>query len=192
MSGFLTKVSIKETKTTGSKRRWCVLKDNFLFYFKSQQEKTPNGVVAVEYYILVTDKADRQFQLAPAPGCPFPRITTTYEFSADSENEYKEWVKALRDRVSAFLLLSTLFVFSPPTLPTSFSYGKSATGGKEASVIGVLFSFLVLNSDTLSAGKKVFGVPLAKVLRRKDRLTCPLPAVMEKTIKYLEDSGGLF
>jgi len=54
----------------------------------------------VEFYALLLEKADNHFSLTPAPGNPFPRLTTTYEFSADSEAEYKEWVSALRDKVS--------------------------------------------------------------------------------------------
>jgi len=46
-------------------RRYCVLKDNFLAYFKNQSDAIPAGVIAVDYHVvkLVEDKPTKQFSL---------------------------------------------------------------------------------------------------------------------------------
>jgi len=46
-------------------RRWCVLKDNFLAYFKNQSDTVPAGIIAVDYHVmkLVEDKNTKQVSL---------------------------------------------------------------------------------------------------------------------------------
>jgi len=51
MKGWLIKRSIKGTRKTGYKKRWCILSHNFLLYFeKNDPSSFPLGMFAVDFY----------------------------------------------------------------------------------------------------------------------------------------------
>lgn len=98
VSGWLTKISVKEGKTTGAKRRWCVVSDSFLFYFKGQTGQ-PAGVVPLEYYSLNVEKgAGRsQFELAYT-GLGFCRFRPNFVFTSESQMDLDKWSTNVRSR----------------------------------------------------------------------------------------------
>mmetsp|Transcript_17832 Transcript_17832/g.45388 ORF Transcript_17832/g.45388 Transcript_17832/m.45388 type:complete len:758 (-) Transcript_17832:168-2441(-) len=97
VDGFLQKMSIKEGKSTALKKRYCVMSDNFLFYYK-QQSGSPSGVVPLEYYnVLRNDEGGRcGFTLEYAKGSGMLAKSPTYVMTAENAREREAWVAAIR------------------------------------------------------------------------------------------------
>eukprot|EP01104_Vermistella_antarctica_P011350 TRINITY_DN3158_c0_g1_i2.p1 TRINITY_DN3158_c0_g1~~TRINITY_DN3158_c0_g1_i2.p1 ORF type:complete len:589 (+),score=112.43 TRINITY_DN3158_c0_g1_i2:277-2043(+) len=95
--GTLSKVSVKDGKMTKKKKRWCVLNDTYLYYFTSQNDSSPSGIVPVEYYTVSPGpQVDKfQFELAPT-GASFSKVSTVYIMAADDEREMRLWIDAIR------------------------------------------------------------------------------------------------
>jgi PH domain len=138
VDGFLQKLSIKEGKSTALKKRFCVLTDNFLYYYK-QQSGSPSGVVPLEYYnVLRNDDGGRcSFLLEYAKGSGMLAKAPTYVMTAENARERETWVAAIRR---------------------------------------ICFS---------GAGKNVFGVPLTKLLARKDQ-KLEVPILVRDALTYLD------
>jgi hypothetical protein len=67
-AGWLVKKSIKHDKVTKNKRRWCVLADLRLYYFKSNTALArPAGVIFLEYYSVSDKSMSGQFLLQHLP-----------------------------------------------------------------------------------------------------------------------------
>eukprot|EP01103_Thecamoeba_quadrilineata_P008064 TRINITY_DN17852_c0_g1_i1.p1 TRINITY_DN17852_c0_g1~~TRINITY_DN17852_c0_g1_i1.p1 ORF type:complete len:606 (-),score=137.21 TRINITY_DN17852_c0_g1_i1:59-1876(-) len=93
IEGWLTKSSQKIDKQTNQKKRWCVLHDNFLYYFKNPTEKAPAGIISVEYYH-IHEKKDKEFSLSPATHTHLP----SFLLQAETDGECRDWIKAIRER----------------------------------------------------------------------------------------------
>jgi hypothetical protein len=78
----------------GFQRRWFILRGNLLFYYEKRGDKEPVGVIVLEgCTIEVADCEDVDnyaFQIT-FPGSAM----RTYVFSADSQENLEEWMKAL-------------------------------------------------------------------------------------------------
>lgn len=69
-TGWLIKQSRhKEDKLTARKRRWFVLVENFLYYFKTEEQPSPTGIVPLEYYTSTLDT----FRYSSSPDIPAMR-----------------------------------------------------------------------------------------------------------------------
>ena len=97
LSGYLTKYSIKENKTTGKKKRYCIFKDNFIFYYSSDKSGTePSGLFMIDYYTVKKNIAKKSFELVfqiNAKETFLPKTTyhTTYVLSANEEQQIDKW-----------------------------------------------------------------------------------------------------
>ncbi len=109
-AGYLVKKSIKNDKVTKNKKRWCVLADQRLFYFKSNAGSSrPAGVILLEYYT-VSDKAmSGQFMLQhSSESRGSPDFVLSLETFAEQELEAWKW--AIRERCEAMPLMGVSLV----------------------------------------------------------------------------------
>eukprot|EP01091_Cochliopodium_minus_P015585 TRINITY_DN5592_c0_g1_i1.p1 TRINITY_DN5592_c0_g1~~TRINITY_DN5592_c0_g1_i1.p1 ORF type:complete len:349 (+),score=116.91 TRINITY_DN5592_c0_g1_i1:449-1495(+) len=96
-SGYLTKYSVKENKTTGKKKRYCIFKDNFIFYFKTDKNGTePSGLFMVDYYTIKRGQNKKLFELtfqlsALDTFLPKSTVHTTYVLGAKDEQQMEKW-----------------------------------------------------------------------------------------------------
>jgi hypothetical protein len=99
-SGWLVKKSIKNDKVTKNKKRWCVLSECRLYYFKSNTSVSkPAGVVLLEYYSVSDRSMSGQFLLQHNPeagGRAAPDFVLSLESFA--EKELDDWKWAVRER----------------------------------------------------------------------------------------------
>lgn len=110
--GWMTKKSIKKDKATKNKRRWIVLTDWMLYYFKSNTSTSkPQGVVPLEYYS-VNDKAmSGQFMLQHQQDA-FCARSPDFVLSTDTQSpdELDEWKVAIRERCDCVPLFGVSLV----------------------------------------------------------------------------------
>jgi hypothetical protein len=100
--GWLTKRSIVDGKMTPTKKRYCLVKDNFLWYYKSIQQPYANGVIALEYYFLTGDRSADKLEMKLTPsGICFYNPLQVYFFNASSSTEYDEWLGVLKERCAS-------------------------------------------------------------------------------------------
>jgi hypothetical protein len=86
--GFLLK---KGQVNKAYQRRYFKLRGKYLYYFKSQEDLQPKGSIALSNVDIKEDpKKKWQFILA---GNSLPRM---YELTAESEEEYQEWLQHIR------------------------------------------------------------------------------------------------
>ncbi|MDP2438532.1 MAG: hypothetical protein Q8P67_22540 [archaeon] len=97
-SGYLTKVSVKQGKITSPVKRWCLLIDNYLLYYKNQAGP-PSGFVLLEHYSLCLDKSagKNQFELAYT-GMGFCHFRPNFIFNTDNNPDLDRWSSAIRSR----------------------------------------------------------------------------------------------
>lgn len=102
--GFLIKQSIKSSKETGEKRRWIILKENFLLYYGSQNDAAAAGIVPLEYYNVSiatpTGKKEGMAAFELTPTGTLSKSNVVYRFVSDSEAEVRDWVRLVKDRTS--------------------------------------------------------------------------------------------
>jgi len=98
--GWMTKTSQKgEAKMTGMKKRWCVLKDNFLFYFPSNKSGSkPNGVLDLEYASISREGLNIKLDIGPE--FSFVNQNRLYNFVGEAERDVAEWFLALKHHCS--------------------------------------------------------------------------------------------
>ncbi|KAL6065530.1 PH domain-containing protein [Balamuthia mandrillaris] len=113
------------TKQGGSykswKKRWCVLKDGTVFYFKNPKATTPKGTIDLEPTSQVTEttltKKKFAFQVKTAQ--------RTFVIYADSDSIKASWVSALQSAVES------LKAGASRGGGASYSTTSSSAGGKE-------------------------------------------------------------
>jgi len=106
LSGYLIKSSIKNDRQTPTKRRWCVLKDHFLYYFKGSSG-SPSGVIPLEFYgayqesddpltlRLVANQFDKNNMLmAEAKGA--------FLLKFESQKQFEEWFPIISQHCSNY------------------------------------------------------------------------------------------
>jgi len=93
--GWMIKNSQKgNKKVTGDKKRYCVLDDNFLFYFSGNKGNTkPAGVIDLEYYN--ASKENNAIKLETADFA-FSNLKIIYTFMCDNEKDTADWYTCLR------------------------------------------------------------------------------------------------
>eukprot|EP01091_Cochliopodium_minus_P009002 TRINITY_DN2134_c2_g1_i2.p1 TRINITY_DN2134_c2_g1~~TRINITY_DN2134_c2_g1_i2.p1 ORF type:complete len:1422 (+),score=367.59 TRINITY_DN2134_c2_g1_i2:21-4286(+) len=99
LQGFLTKNggSFKSWK-----RRWCILKDGFITYFKQQNDEQPLGAIPLEGCLSVTKEKDKKDNLFVI-NTPY----RVYELKADTAEAMDQWVNSINN-----CILSERDVFS--------------------------------------------------------------------------------
>ncbi|XP_065066214.1 uncharacterized protein LOC135692106 isoform X2 [Rhopilema esculentum] len=92
-SGWLMK---QKKKLLGSKwhKRYCVLKDEFLFYYCQEEDSKALGVIVLPGRIISNEKSSSKdrfvFKLVP-----YGKGRSTYLFSVSSKDDYDKWDAAL-------------------------------------------------------------------------------------------------
>ena len=121
-SGFLTKKSIKTHKVTNPKKRWCVLRGNFLYYYTSQsvslliinlnqilivnifitlKQTHASGMIPVEYYDMEQQRSKQKFELTlKHKEESFITGAPTYVFECENEEEHLKWANAIIRKVT--------------------------------------------------------------------------------------------
>jgi len=92
-SGWLLKLN--EDKKA-FQRRWCVLKENILFYYENKNDKEPLGAIILEGYRVEIAENSEQFAFKIDFGVSqFGLRLKSYTFAAESHLEMEKWVKSL-------------------------------------------------------------------------------------------------
>jgi len=96
------------------RKRWFVICANFLFYYDSDKDYQPNGVIPLYEFKLVQDSDPFVFHIVTA--------TRTYDLKAPNKEELEGWWNAIQFRKSAFFLPTMEF---PKLEPTFESVGAN-------------------------------------------------------------------
>jgi PH domain len=90
LSGWLIK---QGTKRRNWKKRWHVLQDNFLLYYRSQQDLQPIGVVYLHNAVVESVPASESHRAYSVRITTGPRI---FNFCTDSSDTERRWIDALK------------------------------------------------------------------------------------------------
>eukprot|EP00026_Physarum_polycephalum_P000278 Phypoly_transcript_00278.p1 GENE.Phypoly_transcript_00278~~Phypoly_transcript_00278.p1 ORF type:complete len:1707 (+),score=276.94 Phypoly_transcript_00278:341-5461(+) len=97
--GFLVKQTKKGNKQTAKQKRWAVLKDQFLFYFRNKGDASPAGVIPLEYYTL------SMVQIKQQPTLHLKRAIDRFDecnaelyimYAADDNDDLNKWKEVLQ------------------------------------------------------------------------------------------------
>merc|ERR1712137_647643 len=98
--GFLNKTSIKSTKRTNVKKRWCSVRGNFFYYYASPNS-TPSGVIPLEYYEIQKKANKAELTLLPmgrSLTASQGGVLPTYIFECESEKDINEWIDLIEQK----------------------------------------------------------------------------------------------
>eukprot|EP01119_Soliformovum_irregulare_P012190 TRINITY_DN3150_c5_g1_i1.p1 TRINITY_DN3150_c5_g1~~TRINITY_DN3150_c5_g1_i1.p1 ORF type:complete len:634 (-),score=234.50 TRINITY_DN3150_c5_g1_i1:44-1945(-) len=80
------------------RRRWFVLQDNRMYYYRSQKDPVPQGFIPLEHChmrLVHTNNKKHCFEIFD-PKQPFSKTHPSFFVYADSEAEMQQWMKRLR------------------------------------------------------------------------------------------------
>ena len=104
MCGYLSKH--KKKMMTQWKRRYCILKDYFLFYFKTETDPKEQGYIILPAYDLEVSEKDRAeycFTLQPKE-----KNYSSYSFVAETKEDFEKWQNHISNIVSTYLSKSEM------------------------------------------------------------------------------------
>eukprot|EP01133_Synstelium_polycarpum_P020332 gene20332-24393_t len=143
-SGYLIK---KGHNFKSWRKRWFVLKDNVLSYYKSPKDTAPAGSVPVSDIEDVTNVEDPQLREGYAHCFQLRTNKVAYLIAADNERDLDEWIEMIRSAKKMVQESGRLFI---EILDVNYSMPSSIGGGRSPSANDVdLITYL-----TLSLGKK--------------------------------------
>jgi hypothetical protein len=106
-SGFLMLAKMKGSSARSRKKRWCVLKENAIYFFASPKDRVADGYFDLDHCKLSfwaddeEDEAKRTSSGSKDANVVFFIVTPElekYVLSADSEAEAKSWYTAVASR----------------------------------------------------------------------------------------------
>lgn len=90
--GWLTK---KGHWVQSWRRRYCIIKDHFLYYFLTESDDTPRGFIPI-YSCSIKDNAERPFAFEISTATtPLAKAHPAFVLAADSAAEKDEWIEAI-------------------------------------------------------------------------------------------------
>lgn len=90
--GWLTK---KGHWVQSWRRRYCVIKDHFLYYYLTETDETPRGFIPI-YSCSVKENAERPFAFEiHTASTPLSRAHPAFVLAADGAAEKEEWIEAI-------------------------------------------------------------------------------------------------
>ncbi|KAG0333829.1 hypothetical protein BG004_000681 [Podila humilis] len=118
------------------KRRWCALRDNCLYYYRTETDTKPLGVLHLaDYCILATGsdlsrKSKHVFRLSAAEN--IPHESQNHLFYAESASILDMWVEAIQAHISHAMSTLTIQALGPLDIGLGgpqFSQSSSRIGG---------------------------------------------------------------
>ena len=171
------------------KRRWFVLQDDYLYYYKSMTDVTPAGIIFLRdctIGMVTGELYPHTFEIKPAANISTPSHTR-YLISGDTEGESQNWIDALESSRMRTLQLRTTIPFqisvldslAHPFPPEPYSEIRVTMEIKEQT--------LNLHKDSVfwRSGTPLFSYPLVEPIR------VLRPFNDEDKFFYLVDQHGL-
>jgi len=163
--GYLTK---RGHAVKNWKRRWFVMKDPTLCYFKKPNDTSPAGIILLDDILAIISEKNIYKDARPADRPPFWFEIITkkcnYLVAADTEQEMREWVEALefvsQREVRSVELLSAFNVNDETSIPSSIELYEDHDHmtSLSSAVSAVESSLAALNTNEISNNFEVVKV----------------------------------
>ena len=105
ISGQLTKQ--KGTSRKKKAKRWCIIRNRTLFYYKDQGKRNPYGMIPLDG-VVASMNQDSNKQLKKSFSLISSKVkNANYEFVASSQQEAQQWIDAITKANEEFMKIST-------------------------------------------------------------------------------------